>query len=113
MKKLLSLVAFMACTLTATAGGLLTNTNQNAHFLRQMSQEAIIDINGLYANPAGTAFLNDGFHLNLNYVITQQSRDTRATFAPLQVRCHERMPDHKGVPRPRHRSRSAVLYALL
>lgn len=82
MKKLLSLVAFMACTLTALAGGLLTNTNQNAHFLRQMSQEGIIDINGLYANPAGTAFLDDGFHLNLNYVITQQSRDTRATFAP-------------------------------
>ncbi|MCQ2206522.1 MAG: transporter [Bacteroidaceae bacterium] len=80
MKKLLICSAFMAGSLTAMAGGLLTNTNQNAHFLRQMSQEGIIDINGIYANPAGTAFLSDGFHLNLNYVITQQSRDVTATF---------------------------------
>ena len=39
-------------TLSATAGGLLTNTNQNASFLRQLSQEAIIDITGAYMNPA-------------------------------------------------------------
>ena len=64
----------------AVAGGLLTNTNQNASFLRQMSQDGIIDITGLYANPAGTAFLSPGLHLSLNIQSAKQSRDITTTF---------------------------------
>ncbi len=64
----------------AYAGGLLTNTNQNAAYLRQMSQDAIIDINGLYMNPAGTAFLSRGFHMNLSAQNAKQSRDITTTF---------------------------------
>lgn len=67
-------------TLSATAGGLLTNTNQNASFLRQLSQEAIIDITGAYMNPAGVAFLNNGFHLSLNVQNATQDRDITTTF---------------------------------
>lgn len=80
MKK--TLVAALA-TLTvapAMAGGLNTNTNQNAAFLRQMSQEAIIDISGLYMNPAGTAFLAPGGHISFSIQNAKQSRDISTTF---------------------------------
>ena len=53
------------------AGDYLTNTNQNAAFLRMVARGASIDVDGVYSNPAGLAFLpKDGFHLSL----TGQSR---------------------------------------
>lgn len=80
MKRLLNAVLAFGLSSMAFAGGLLTNTNQNAAFLRQMSQDAIIDINGLYLNPAGTAFLAPGFHMNLSAQNAKQSRDITTTF---------------------------------
>ncbi|MBQ8968175.1 MAG: hypothetical protein IJ064_00360 [Bacteroidaceae bacterium] len=65
---------------TAQAGGLVTNSNQNAAFLRQMSQDGIIDITGLYFNPAGTAFLSNGWHVSGNIQNAKQSRDITTTF---------------------------------
>lgn len=82
MNKKIALVVALATLVpgTACAGGLQTNTNQNASFLRQMSQDGIIDITGLYANPAGTAFLMPGFHLSLNVQNALQSRDITTDF---------------------------------
>lgn len=65
---------------TMFAGGVLTNTNQNAAFLRQFSQDAVIDITGLYCNPAGTAFLSNGWHLSLNSQSAWQQRNITTTF---------------------------------
>lgn len=62
------------------AGGLVTNSNQNVSFLRQMSQDGIIDISGLYLNPAGTAFLKDGWHISANWQNAKQSRDIVTDF---------------------------------
>ena len=79
--KTLLLAAVSALTTgSALAGGLVTNSNQNAAFLRQMSQDGIIDITGLYLNPAGTAFLNNGWHVSLNIQNAKQSRDITTTF---------------------------------
>lgn len=79
-KKLLMSAAVLAFSSQAFAGGLLTNTNQNAAFLRMMSQQGIIDINGLYYNPAGTAFLSNGWHLSLNVQNAKQHRDITTGF---------------------------------
>ena len=86
MKKQIVSASILLAVSVATmqAGGLSTNTNQNASFLRQMSQDGIIDITGLYANPAGTAFLLPGFHLSLNVQNARQSRDITTDF-PLFV----------------------------
>ena len=70
----------LAGALTAHAGGLLTNTNSNAAYVRQMSQNGIIDITGLYANPAGTAFLSNGWHLSLNSQTAIQQRNITTQF---------------------------------
>ncbi len=79
-RQLLLALAATATTMPALAGGLVTNTNQNAAFLRQLSQEAIIDITGLYMNPAGTAFLAPGAHVSFNIQNAKQSRDITTTF---------------------------------
>lgn len=72
-----SLMAISSCVY---AGGLVTNTNQNAAFLRMMSQDAIIDLSGLYMNPAGTAFLPAGHHLSFSVQNAKQSRTIATTF---------------------------------
>ena len=79
-KHLFGLALAALSTTSALAGGLLTNTNQNASFLRQLSQEAIIDVNGAYMNPAGVAFLSNGFHLSFTVQGAKQDRDITTTF---------------------------------
>lgn len=71
----------MLSTSVANAGGLLTNTNQHAAFLRNPSRDAIIDIDGVYSNPAGVAFMNNGFHFSFTGQNVAQSRNITTTFA--------------------------------
>lgn len=56
------------------AGGLLTNTNTNIAFNRNFAREGVIAIDGVYSNPAGVAFLSNGFHLSLNIQNVYQTR---------------------------------------
>ncbi len=83
-KRILSAIIAAIPCVSLIAGGLNTNTNQNAAYLRQMSQEAIIDITGLYMNPAGTAFLDPGYHFSLNIQSATQNRDIVTTFPLMQ-----------------------------
>ena len=62
------------------AGGLLTNTNQHAAFLRMLSRGATTEIDGALSNPAGLAFLpNDGFHMALSIQSAFQTRNIDAS----------------------------------
>ena len=76
MKKLNALLAgvMLTATTTATAGGILTNTNQSIDFLRNPARDAAIGLDGVYSNPAGVAFLPEGFHLGLNWQYAHQTR---------------------------------------
>ena len=76
MKKLNAFVAgvMLATATTATAGGILTNTNQSIDFLRNPARDAAIGIDGVYSNPAGVAFLPEGFHLGINWQYAHQTR---------------------------------------
>ena len=66
------------------AGGLLTNTNQHAAFLRMLSRGATTEIDGALSNPAGLAFLpNDGFHMSLSIQSAFQTRNIDARPAGL------------------------------
>ena len=81
MKKLKFICAAffaMAATVSATAGGLLTNTNQNATFLRNPARDASIAIDGVYSNPAGVAFLPQGFHFSASWQMAVQKRQMKA-----------------------------------
>jgi hypothetical protein len=61
------------------AGGILTNTNQNVAFLRNPARDGAIDIDGVYSNPAGVAFLKDGLHLSFNWQAAFQTRTIDTT----------------------------------
>ena len=75
MKKLFTTIFMAAIALTSFAGGLLTNTNQHSAFVRNPARFASLDIDAVYFNPAGTAFLQDGFHLSANWQMIWQDRD--------------------------------------
>ncbi|MBO5698901.1 MAG: outer membrane protein transport protein [Bacteroidaceae bacterium] len=79
MKKILFSIAALAASSTAFAGGLLTNTNQHAAFLRNPSRQAIIGIEGVYTNPAGVAFMPQGFHLGVTWQAAFQKRQMDVT----------------------------------
>ena len=82
MRKI-SLIGFvmLIVSIPTFAGGLLTNTNQHVAFLRMLARGASIDIDGVYSNPAGLAFLpGDGLYLSLNGQSAYQTRNIDMTF---------------------------------
>ena len=82
MKKFLFISAATLCISFPTfAGDYLTNTNQNAAFLRMIARGASIDIDGVYSNPAGLSFLShEGFYLSLTGQSAYQTREIDANF---------------------------------
>ena len=74
-------VMLTATAATTQAGGILTNTNQSIDFLRNPARDAAIGIDGVYSNPAGVAFLPEGFHLGFNWQYAHQTR-TITTSSP-------------------------------
>lgn len=80
MKKTISIAAMVLASLPMMAGGLLTNTNQNAAFLRNMAQDGQVTLTSLYANPAGNVFLSEGWHMSLNSQTAIQQRNISTTF---------------------------------
>ena len=80
MKKFLLIGATALMVSNSTfAGGILTNTNQNAAYLRNPARDAVIAIDGVYSNPAGIAFLPQGFHLSVSWQAAFQKRQIDAT----------------------------------
>ncbi len=63
----------------ATAGGILTNTNQSIDFLRNPARDGAIGLDGVYSNPAGVAFMPEGFHLGVNWQYAHQTRTVTST----------------------------------
>lgn len=84
MKKSLLAASIIALAGNAFAGGYLTNTNQSIYFLRNPARDAAIGIDGVYYNPAGAAFYNDGFHIQFNWQNAHQKRDAYASY-PIPV----------------------------
>lgn len=79
-KKILVGLTMLIVSVSTFAGGILTNTNQHVSFIRMIARGASIDIDGVYSNPAGLGFMNDGFYLSLNGQSVYQTRIIDATF---------------------------------
>lgn len=82
MKKLFlaSGVALFASVCSLFGGGLLTNTNQSVHFLRNPARDASTEIDAAYTNPAGLVKLKDGWHLSITNQSAFQTRSITSTF---------------------------------
>ena len=77
--KFISIVFMMTVASNVWAGGILTNTNQNLAFNRNMARDGIIGIDGVYSNPAGVIFMDQGFHLSVNWQMAFQTRSIFTT----------------------------------
>ena len=73
-KSLIALVIFTMTMGEAFAGGILTNTNQSVLFLKNPARDAAIGLDGVYSNPAGVAFMPEGFHIAFNWQYAHQTR---------------------------------------
>jgi long-chain fatty acid transport protein len=84
MRKLLILVAAAGFMTNLThAGGIMTNTNQSASYIRMLARDASLGMDAVYYNPAGLTRLGDGFHLSLNNQSIYQRRKIDNSFALL------------------------------
>ena len=75
MRKLLFTALCAMSFITASAGGLMTNTNYHIAFDRMFARGATTEIDAAYSNPAGLAWGHEGFQLSLNFQKPWQNRD--------------------------------------
>jgi long-subunit fatty acid transport protein len=75
MRKLLTFVASVLVTGSMFAGGLVTNTNQSAAWVRLPARNASTSIDAAYYNPAGLMKLENGIHLSVSNQSIFQTRD--------------------------------------
>lgn len=78
-------LAAMALSTSVFAGGLMTNTNQSAAFLRSVARGTTYGADAVYFNPAGTAFMENGFHISLGNQMARQTRTISSTYAPFAM----------------------------
>jgi len=78
-KSIVSFIVFMMTMVSASAGGILTNTNQSVLFLKNPARDAAIGLDGVYSNPAGVAFMPEGLHLGINWQYAHQTRTITST----------------------------------
>jgi long-subunit fatty acid transport protein len=62
------------------AGGILTNTNQSAQFVRMLSRNASVGLDAAYFNPAGLIKMDDGFYLAFHNQTIIQDKTVTTTF---------------------------------
>ncbi len=83
MKKYIFTLIYCVIGLSVLAGGIVTNSNQSAGFIRNPAQDATLGIHAVYYNPAGLTQLNNGFHLSLNNQFISQERTVSTSFPGL------------------------------
>jgi len=88
MKKITLSVAFVMLLQLAFAGGLLTNYNQSAQYIRMLSRNASLDVDAVFYNPAGLVKLEDGWHFSLSSQTIWQTREVTSNF-PLLMNDHD------------------------
>ncbi len=67
MKKIfLSLGILLCIAIQLKAGGLVTNSNQSAAYIRMLARGASTSGDAVYYNPAGLAFMDQGLTISLN-----------------------------------------------
>ena len=84
MKKIFfPLILLASTTLLVKAGGLVTNSNQSASYYRMLARGASTTGDAVYYNPAGLAFLDQGFTISLNTQMIWMQRTINNDFPAL------------------------------
>lgn len=89
MRRLLTFVSAALVSGTLFAGGLVTNTNQSATWVRMPSRNASIKADAVYYNPAGLMMMDNGFHFSLSNQTVFQKRTIESTYPYLNSGTYE------------------------
>jgi len=89
MKKIALSVAFMMLLQLAFAGGILTNYNQSAQYVRMLSRNASLNVDAVFYNPAGLIKLEDGWHFSFSSQTLWQTRNITSGFPLLNNHDYE------------------------
>jgi long-subunit fatty acid transport protein len=79
-KQFLLITGLASLAAMAFGGGIVTNTNQSAAWVRTLVRDASTDADAVYYNPAGLTKLNDGFHFSLNSQTIFQNKDVTSNY---------------------------------
>ena len=79
-KKIIVAAACAVASLSAQAGGLMTNTNYHIAFDRMFARGATTEIDATFSNPAGLVWGHEGLELSLNLQKPWQKRDIETSF---------------------------------
>ncbi len=79
-KTLLFILAGFLSVNMLFAGGIVTNTNQSAAWVRWLVRDASLGIDGVYFNPAGLMKLDNGFHLSLSNQFIFQTQNITSDY---------------------------------
>ncbi len=89
MKKLTFLVVLFMLAHTTFAGGILTNANQSAQYVRMLSRNASTQLDAVYFNPAGIMEIENGLHLGIHNQSIFQTRTITSGFPYLMNKEYE------------------------
>lgn len=85
MKKLIVFTSVVLCFNLAFAGGILTNGNQSAQYIRMLSRNASTSIDAVYYNPAGLMKMDNGFYISLQSQSLFQTKTVESGFPLLHT----------------------------
>ncbi len=85
MKRIILSILAALVVLPTLAGGLMTNTNQSASFLRSIARGTSLDPDAVLHNPAGVVFMENGWHFGLSDQMAIQTRSTNSTYGPFAL----------------------------
>ena len=90
MKKMILMIFSFAMGLQFVfAGGIVTNTNQSAAWVRSMVRDASVDVDAVFFNPAGLTHLEDGFYVQVNSQTVWQGRTVTSSYPTLNDGTYE------------------------
>jgi long-chain fatty acid transport protein len=80
MKKLMVLSVMFLLIGQVFGGGLVTNSNQSAEYLRSFNRNATMDLDAVYYNPAAVSSFGSGLHLYISNQTILQTRTIDSEF---------------------------------
>ncbi|MEI7423691.1 MAG: hypothetical protein WCK18_16430 [Prolixibacteraceae bacterium] len=89
MKKLIVTAGLLMCFGVVFAGGLLTNGNQSAQYLRMLSRNASTSTDAVYYNPAGLMKMDNGFYIAIQNQTLFQTKTIESAFPLLNASTYE------------------------
>jgi len=80
MRKLFVIAGILLYFNQVFAGGLLTNGNQSAQYIRMLSRNASTSVDAVYFNPAGLMMMDNGFYITVQSQSLFQSKTVESGF---------------------------------